>query len=65
MEAGDLTLEAAMAQFEKGVKLTRECHKALQDAEQKVKILLEQQGDFELTDFATDDIESDDTDDDE
>ena len=63
MEAGDLTLEATMLQFEKGVKLTRECHKALQDAEQKVKILLEKQGEFELADFATDDIE--DIDDDE
>lgn len=54
MEAGDLSLEEAMAQFEQGVKLTRDCHKALQQAEQKVKILLEKQGELELVDFAND-----------
>jgi exodeoxyribonuclease VII small subunit len=60
MESGELSLEQAMEQFEKGVKLTRDCHKALQQAEQKVKILLEKQG--ELADFAIDDLieESDD-----
>ena len=52
MEAGELSLEEAMAQFEQGVKLTRDCHKALQQAEQKVKILLEKQGELELVDFA-------------
>ncbi len=46
-----------MSQFEKGVKLTRECHQALQEAEQKVKILLEKQGQFELVDFEVDDDE--------
>lgn len=55
MESGDLSLEASMAQFEQGVKLTRDCHKALQQAEQKVKILLEKQGELELVDFASDD----------
>jgi exodeoxyribonuclease VII small subunit len=52
MEAGELSLEQAMAQFEQGVKLTRDCHKALQTAEQKVKVLLEKQGEFALADFA-------------
>lgn len=55
MEAGELSLEEAMAQFEQGVKLTRDCHKALQQAEQKVKILLEKQGELELVDFENDD----------
>lgn len=40
LEEGELTLEKSLAQFEKGVKLSRECQKALTDAEQKVKILL-------------------------
>lgn len=57
MEAGDLTLEEAMLEFEKGVKLTRECQQALQQAEQKVKILLEKQGEFELLDFADEEVE--------
>ncbi|MGI9341510.1 MAG: exodeoxyribonuclease VII small subunit [Gammaproteobacteria bacterium] len=40
LEEGELTLEKSLAQFEKGVKLSRECQQALTDAEQKVQILL-------------------------
>ena len=40
LEAGDLTLEKSLAQFEKGVKLSRECQTALTEAEQKVQILM-------------------------
>lgn len=47
LEGGELTLEKSLAQFEKGVTLSRECQKALTEAEQKVQILL---GD-ELQDF--------------
>ena len=39
MEGGDLTLEASLAAFERGVKLTRHCQAALRDAELKVKKL--------------------------
>ena len=53
MEEGDLSLEQAMVEFEKGVKITRECQQALQQAEQKVKLLIEKQGEFELVDFGT------------
>ncbi len=41
MEAGDMTLEASLAAFERGVKLTRHCQAALRDAELKVKKLTE------------------------
>jgi exodeoxyribonuclease VII small subunit len=40
MEGGDLSLDAALKSFEKGVKLTQECQQALTEAEQKVAILL-------------------------
>jgi len=40
LEGGELTLEKSLAQFEKGVKLSRECQKSLTEAEQKVQILL-------------------------
>ena len=40
LEAGDLPLEQALKEFEHGVKLTRRCQAALQEAEQKVEILL-------------------------
>ena len=40
LESGDLPLEQALKEFERGVKLTRQCQAALQEAEQKVEILL-------------------------
>ena len=45
MENGDLSLEESLKAFEKGVKLTRECQTALQQAEQKVQVLLNESGD--------------------
>jgi exodeoxyribonuclease VII small subunit len=39
LEEGELTLEQSLAAFERGVKLTRTCQKALDEAEQKVRIL--------------------------
>ena len=42
MESGELTLEESLQAFEQGVKLTRECQQAPSQAEQKVRILLEQ-----------------------
>ena len=57
LESGDLPLEKAMQKFEQGIKLTRGCQAALQDAEQKVQILLESAGEETLSDFETDDEE--------
>ena len=51
MEDGDLTLEESLKIFEEGVKLTRECQQALADAEQKVKLLIEESGEVTSTDF--------------
>jgi exodeoxyribonuclease VII small subunit len=39
MEDGDMSLEASLAAFERGVKLTRHCQTALREAELKVKQL--------------------------
>ena len=39
MEAGDMTLEASLAAFERGVTLTRQCQTALRTAELKVQQL--------------------------
>lgn len=41
MESGDLSLEDSLATFEEGIRLTKECQKALRDAEQKVKMLID------------------------
>jgi exodeoxyribonuclease VII small subunit len=40
LEKGDTTLDESLKSFERGIKLTRVCQKALADAEQKVDILL-------------------------
>jgi exodeoxyribonuclease VII small subunit len=40
MEEGNLELEDSLKLFEEGVKLTKECQSHLQQAEQKVKILV-------------------------
>ncbi len=40
MEAGELSLEDSLKLFEEGVKLSRECNTQLNDAEQKVKLLM-------------------------
>ena len=39
LEAGDITLDASLELFEKGIKLAKTCQKKLDDAEKKVKIL--------------------------
>lgn len=41
MEHGEITLEESLKKFERGIELTRTCQKALQEAEQKVQILVE------------------------
>ena len=39
METGEMSLEASLQAFERGVKLTRHCQAALKKAELKVKVL--------------------------
>jgi len=51
LEQGDISLEESLKSFEEGVKLTRVCQKSLQDAEQKVQILLEKNGQQTLESF--------------
>jgi len=41
LEQGDLPLNESLSQFEKGVKLTKDCQNLLNKAEQKVQILSE------------------------
>ena len=48
MEEGDLSLEDSLKQFETGIKLTRDCQTALKNAEQKVKVLMKQNGSEKL-----------------
>ena len=40
LESGEISLEDSVALFEKGVGLTRQCAKILDDAQQKVTMLV-------------------------
>lgn len=54
MEKGDLSLEEAMADFQRGIELTKSCQATLKAAEQKVQILVEQGEQGKLAPFDTD-----------
>ena len=53
MEQGQMTLEDSLKAFERGVQLTRACQTALREAEQKVQILLEENGAAALKPFTS------------
>jgi len=44
LESSELSLEQSLSAFEKGIKLTRQCQQALTNAEQKVQVLMEENG---------------------
>ncbi len=54
MEKGDLALEESLKLFEEGVRLSRECHQKLNEAESKVKLLvsMDQNGKATTTNFS-------------
>jgi exodeoxyribonuclease VII small subunit len=51
LENGELSLEESLSAFEQGIRLTRDCQAALTQAEQKVQILLERDGELEEAPF--------------
>ena len=51
LESGDLPLDQALARFEQGVRLTRECQGALNAAQQKVQLLLQRGETVTMEDF--------------
>ena len=54
MEKGDLSLEQSLQDFERGVVLTRACQLALKNAEQRVSILMADDGEPVLAPFDAD-----------
>ena len=49
MEDGEMSLEESLQTFERGTVLARECQTALRDAEQKVQLLSQVNGNEQLT----------------
>ncbi len=58
MEQGELTLEQSLAHFERGIHLVKRCQKILEEAEQKVKILIQNNNQEELLVYGEDHDES-------
>lgn len=53
MEHGELSLEQSLEQFERGITLVKHCQKILSDAEQKVQVLMQNNGKTELKHYNT------------
>ena len=51
LEDDDTSLEQALASFEQGIKLTRSAQHSLREAEQKVQLLLDNEGEPAFQDF--------------
>jgi exodeoxyribonuclease VII small subunit len=63
LEEGHLTLGQSLAQYELGIKRLRECYLALDQAEQRIKILvnLDENGHLITTDFKSETLHSNST----
>jgi len=51
MEAGELSLEESLKTFEQGIELGRRCQQALEDAEQRVQLLTQKDGELQAQPF--------------
>ena len=51
LEKGDLSLEESVKIFEKGMKITKECNEILEEAEKRITILLNNNGEIQEKDF--------------
>lgn len=55
LEKGNLSLDAALRQFERGIALTRQCQTALKKAELKVEMLVQNGDQQKLAPFESKD----------
>ena len=55
LEKGDLNLDDSVSKFEEGIKISKECNKILEEAEKKITILLNQDGQVKEENFEAED----------
>ena len=55
MEHSELTLEQSLNNFERGISLVKHCQKILDEAEQKVQVLIQNNNQEELASYGEDD----------
>ncbi len=53
LEKGELSLEDSVSKFEEGIKISKQCNKTLEEAEKKITILVNQDGEMKEEDFET------------
>ena len=51
LEKGDLNLEESLTKFEEGMKLSKKCNEIIENAEKKITILLEKDGELKEEKF--------------
>lgn len=47
LEKGELNLDESVEEFEKGMKISKECNKILENAEKRITMLLQKEGNIE------------------
>ncbi len=51
LEEGKLNLEQSVEKFEEGIKISKECNKTLEEAEKKITILINKDGEVKEENF--------------
>lgn len=51
LEKGDLSLEESLKKFEEGMKLSKKCNDIIENAEKKITILLQKDGEMQEENF--------------
>ncbi len=51
LENGDLSLEESLTKFEEGMNLSKKCNEIIENAEKKITILLEKNGEIKEENF--------------
>lgn len=51
LEKGDLNLEESLKKFEEGMKLSKKCNEIIENAEKKITILLQKDGEIKEENF--------------
>jgi len=51
LENGNLNLDESVKRFEEGMKIAKQCNSILEDAEKKITILLEKDGELKEENF--------------
>ena len=53
LENGNLNLDESVNKFEEGIKISKECNKILEEAEKKITILVNENGEMKEENFET------------